>query len=445
MSVQTPAATITSLPNELLAVIAAAGQGRSRVPGLLPDPTAEWTLSHVSHRFRRVMIGSPALWTLIEADLHSEGSVEILGLYLERSQNYSLAVTLQHRSELREDSERELATKRLNQLVPHINRISWLRIAVQEWGGDLLLAPFRDLAAPILQHLEVVNLIDYYHWDPIALFSAGAPRIQFLKVYDQKIQLPASQWTSTLTHLELRRYHRLADLFDGNKSFDKVLAYCPSLIYLYLDMEWASLDHQVQIPSLQTLHITISESHELMKIIDIFDAPSLTELTIMGVHGFELFELFNSTSLPRASFPALASLCFVKNNNSTCYCERNIPPPPRAPFTPFQLFPALSSLSLINICFTSRIVEGVVIPTSAMCPILQTIALSPRTAAMEAVRSAVLDAMCSYLRYGRSLPTLRLSPALACSEDWQKHGIAVEKFDPTSILQVFLASKLKYA
>ncbi|KAJ6495382.1 hypothetical protein C8R45DRAFT_987163 [Mycena sanguinolenta] len=445
MSTQTPAITISSLPNELLAAIAAAGQLRTRVPGLLPDAPSEWTLSHVSHRFRRVMISSSALWTLLEVDLHSEGSVGILGLYLERSQNYSLAVTLQHRSELREDSERELVTKRLSQLVLHINRISWLRIAVQEWGGDLLLAPFRDLAAPILQHLEVVNLIDYYHWGPITLFLAGAPRIRFLKVYDQRLRLPGPQWMSSLTHLELRRYHRLGAVEDqGDKSFDKVLAQCSSLTCLYLDMEGVPLDRRVKISSLQSLYITISESHNLAEIIDIFDTPSLTEFTIMGVHGLDIFEFFNSTRLPRTSFPSLASLCFVENDRRPCYCEYNKMPFPQGPCPPFRLFPALSSISLINVCFMSRIVKGVV-PASATCSVLQTIALSPRTAATEDVRSAVLDAIHSYLQYGWPLPTLRLSPALASCEDWQKHGIAVDKFDPADIHQVFLASKLKYA
>ncbi|KAF7344442.1 hypothetical protein MSAN_01925500 [Mycena sanguinolenta] len=443
MDVQTPSVTLLSLPNELLALIASAGQNHSRVRDSLPEPTSELALSHVSRRLRRVMIGSPELWTVVEVDLSFEGSVEIFRLYLERSHNLPLAVALQHLSVITASAQRELVTKQLSQLVLHINRISWLRIVLQEWGGDLLLAPFRDLAAPILQHLEVVNLIDYYHWDPIPLFLAGAPRMQFLKLYDQKLQLPAPQWTSTLTHLELRRYYRLADLYDGSKSFDKVLAHCPSLIYLYLDMEWAPLDHQVQIPSLQTLHITTSEYYDLLETINIFDTPSLTEFTIMGVHGIDIVEFFSSTSLPHASFPALASLCFMKNDR-THHCEHNDTTLSQTPLNPFQLFPALSSLSLIDVCFTSHIVKCVVAPTSTTCPVLQTIALSTKTAP-EDVRSAVLDAMDSYIQHGRPFPTLRLSPALACSEDWQKHGIAVEKFDPTEVLQIFLASDLQYA
>ncbi|KAJ6495378.1 hypothetical protein C8R45DRAFT_987137 [Mycena sanguinolenta] len=435
MNICTPTVSITSLPNELLALIAAAGQ--SRVPSSLPDrePSSEWTLSHVSHRLRGVMIGSPTLWTVVEVDLNFEGSVEILGLYLERSQDFPLAVAFQHRSGLLPGAVPELVIKRLSRIVLHINRISWLRIVPLDRPGDALFAPFRDLAAPALQHLEVVNMSHSRssQWAPIELFSAGAPRIRFLRVYGRKLQWPAP-WASSLTHLELRRYH----------NFDQVVVHCPSLIYLYLDMEWVPLDRRVHIPSLRSLYITSSGTFHLMRIPGIFDTPSLNELTIMGVHGIEIFEFFGSTSFPRAFFPALASLCFL-NNEQMDYCERH-DTIPQTPCAPFRLFPALSSLSLIDVCFTSHIVKAIA-PTSATCPVLQTIALSPKTAATEDVRSAVLDAIHSYLQYGRPLPTLRLSPALASCEGWQKHGlgIAVEKFDPTDVLQVCLASDLQYA
>ncbi|KAF7344447.1 F-box domain-containing protein [Mycena sanguinolenta] len=435
---QTPSVTLLSLPNELLALIAAAGQSWSRVRDFLPQATLEWTLSHVSRCLRNVMIGNPALWTVVEADLSLEGSVEIARLYLKRSHNLPLAVTLQHRSELPGISKHERVTKRLSPLVLPINRISWLRIAVHtQRGDDLLLAPFRGLAAPALRHLEVVNLVSNSRTRPIKLFSAGAPRIRFLKMYAQDLQSPMP-WTSSLTHLELRQYH-------GNQSLDKVLAHCPSLVYLYLDMQQAPLNHRVRIPSLQSLYITIPNilNGTPLEIIDVFDTPSLTEFTIMGFHGFDIFELFSSTSLPHASFPSLDSLCFVKNHRWPCYCEYNNISFPETSCTPFYLFPALSSLALIDVCFISHIVKAVA-PTSATCPALQTIAISTKTA-VEDVRSAVSDTMDSYLQHDQPLPTLRLSPALASCEEWQKNGIAVEKFDPMDVLQVFLVSDSQYA
>ncbi|KAJ7214725.1 hypothetical protein B0H12DRAFT_359354 [Mycena haematopus] len=383
------------------------------------------------------MLGTPTLWTAIQVDLHSEGSVNILQLYLERSQACFISATLEHRTKLKDESE-DLISERLHQIVVHIDRISWLKVVVGDWGGEFMLTSFRDLAALNLRHLEVVKLSDYYDWDPIELFSAGAPELRVLKLYDQKLRLPLPQWAASLTHLELRQNYRLEE--DGtSQALHELLGQCSSLIHLYLDISFTTLERRVRLPFLESLHLKVSgaeDNFDLLATVLIFDTPSLTEFAIDGVHGDQIFELFSTKSLTHTtSFPALTSFCFVGAPQRRC--ERTITFPETISLRPFQLFPALSSVSLINTCFMANLLKGVVVPTSELWPVLGTVALSPRATALAGVVDVVftvLDVMHAHHHHG---PTFRFSPMLLHLDDWQEHGIDVkifEAFDPMDVL-----------
>jgi hypothetical protein len=194
---------MTSLPNELLVAIAAAGQeGR-----FLHSNTAfdfkfksEWTLSHLCRRFRESIVGAPELWTHVEIDLNVRRSVEIFNLYLERCGTRPISATLQYFAA----PNYHLVDKRLRQIVPHMGRIWRLSIRLRTHVVRLVLAPFRDVAAPNLRHLEIINKLSY-QWSFVEVFSSGAPRLAFLKMDGFRPQLPAPPWTTSLTHLELRR------------------------------------------------------------------------------------------------------------------------------------------------------------------------------------------------------------------------------------------------
>ncbi|KAJ6495346.1 hypothetical protein C8R45DRAFT_986884 [Mycena sanguinolenta] len=286
--------SISSLPNELLAAIATAGQ----------EDRIHWTLSHVSHRFCAVMVGTPALWTVLKVDLRfAIGlSLEILQLYLERSQKCSIAVTLEHTGRR---GAQESETEPLALLIPHISRISWLRVVGAWRGQSSLLAPFRDLAAPNLQHLEVINLNHYSAPDPIEVFSGGAPRLRSLKLSEQKLPSPVSQWAASLTHLELRR------CWPGNIDLDEILDKCSLLVYSLLDMSRVRLKRRARLLFLQTLHLVLpgmDDDFDLIGMVTIFDTPSLTECAIDGVHGDQIFELLSAKRPTDDSFPALTAL-----------------------------------------------------------------------------------------------------------------------------------------
>ncbi|KAJ6571718.1 hypothetical protein B0H19DRAFT_1130859 [Mycena capillaripes] len=209
------ALTISDLPNELLVAIAATGQ-EGRVPDADSQPMiskTEWTLSHLSRRFRDVVVGAPALWTVVEANLNAEGSVEILKLYLERSRACNIWATLRRPSVPVPDNHK-LIEKRISQILLHVHRMWRLRIVLRTATGGLLLAPFRNIWAPNLQHLELV-LQHSGPWhrarNSVELFVPGAPKLTFLIMDGFKPQLPScgegkwhQSWTISVLSSPLR-------------------------------------------------------------------------------------------------------------------------------------------------------------------------------------------------------------------------------------------------
>ncbi|KAJ6588266.1 hypothetical protein B0H19DRAFT_1098564 [Mycena capillaripes] len=428
MNTQT-ALTIYSLPNELLAAIAAAGQ-EGRLRGAFKP---EWTLSHcVSRRFRDVIVRAPALWTIIQVNLAAEGSVEIFKLYVERAGACELWADIKsspHEPDRlwADDLDRNLIAERLAQIVPHVNRMWRLSIRVLSEWEHLMLAPFRNIAAPVLQHLEIVKPPEGTRSDPFEIFSSGAPRLTFLKMRGLKLQLPTPQWTASLTHLEL--WGGLGS--DGYDLLVAITAQCPLLVDLYLDIRWTSRpSRRFHIPFLKSLHISIYDAldqHYMLSILDLFDTPALVEFKIDDVHGDQVAVLFNSTSLPHASFPALTSLCLI--NRNLCACEDVDSFSPTSTSPPLMLFPALSSLTLINLCFMRGLVDDILGPVSQPWPSLQTFALHPMEVDVGDVRHALRSAIRSKRERGQPLPKFRLSSVLFSDETWQENGVTVEIFE----------------
>ncbi|KAF8213742.1 hypothetical protein K438DRAFT_1804569 [Mycena galopus ATCC 62051] len=424
MSTKTCVTTIFSLPNELIATVALAGQ-EDRVADLHTGSDSqwqtrsetfksEWILSHVSHRFRDVTVGAPALWTLVEADLDKKGWAEILKLYLERSLTCTISVIL-----LESENTPSIEKIALERIVLDVHRIRTLKIAFTGWGADML-NPFRDVAAPHLEHLELVDAPSQMGLMSVAMFLPGAPRLSFLKL--DSIQLTATPWIASLTHLELWG--------NSGNSNDLVAltAQCPMLVHLYLDGVYPGVDRQrFHIPTLKSLHLWISEEHQsgyLVALVDLFDTPALTELMVEGTHGVQIYTLLNSTSLPHSSFPALISLSFV--SEGSCACETldyflYLSPP-------FTLFPTLTKLTLINQCFTCELIRDLLGPTSQTWPLLE-LRICPRRGVLEEVCDALEVAAHSKRERGEPLPKVKLFRSRTSLENWdERRARDVEMF-----------------
>ncbi|KAJ7839542.1 hypothetical protein B0H14DRAFT_2587879 [Mycena olivaceomarginata] len=390
--------TISSLPNELLVAIVAAGQdcGTDFPPRAFKS---EWILSQVSQRFRDVILGAPALWTLIQADLYDLRAVETLMLYLERSGAHKISITLRSLSRYSEGP----LTECLTQILPHVERLWRLAITIGAAGVDAL-APFRDVEAPHLQHLDLEVIADYPIDECIEIFSAGAPRLSFLKMDGLMLQMPP--WMASLTHLEALEHW----VSEYSNLLAAMTAQCPLLVHLHLDILWEFEEaSRFHIPSLKFLQISVPDSEDeffLEAIVDLFDTPALEEFIIYGTHGDQIFTLFNLTSLPHSITPS----------------------PTQSLLPPLALFPALSSLTLVNQCLTHNLVKDLLGPSSQPWPRLETVTLCPKKDIFDAVWDAVKDAVHSKSQRREPFPRLRFFRTLASLEAWQGDGPDVEMF-----------------
>ncbi|KAJ7881445.1 hypothetical protein B0H13DRAFT_2278590 [Mycena leptocephala] len=309
-----------------------------------------------------------------------------------------------------------------------MDRIWRLRIVLRkEWQGEVL-ASFRDVAAPNLQHLDIRNEIqdDDDYWITVEMFSSGAPRLSSLKMSGIKLDVQAaSQWTASLTHLAVLGGYYSGDWIN-NDFLVAIATQCSLLVHLHLDMRQipSTEARRFHLPNLEFLHILVLDSESqfyLLHIVDPFDTPALTEFIIDGTHGDQIFALFNATSLDHSSFPALTSLTFI--NGELCTCEGDIPFSSTISSPPLALFPALSSLTLGNQCFTPDLLKDILGASAQPWPQLKTLTLYPKEDMFDAVRDALEDAMDSRRQRGQSLPELSLFCAL---EDLQGNGAEPE-------------------
>ncbi|KAJ7481571.1 hypothetical protein FB451DRAFT_1236449 [Mycena latifolia] len=392
-------------------------------------------MSHVCGRVREAVIGAPALWTLVEADFYFEGSVQIFKLYLERSRGckiWAMCKFSSHRI------DHHLIAERLGHILPHTHRISRLGIISRTDSLVPILAAFRDVSVPALQGLEI-ELGDIYNC-PLELFSSGPPpALTFLKMAGFTPQFPLPRWMASLTHLEFRRSDDVLDP-DGRSAFVELITQCPALSHLYIDTSCCSRRdmNRIPSPSLKSLHVVIedfADTPALTGMVGLFDTPALTELTIAGAHGDQICHLFDETHLRHSSFPALTSLSFVNDGSCKCEMDADLFPAP-IPSQPLRLFPALSSLTLINQCFTSDIVGQILGPALQPWPLLD-ITLCPKEYTVEDVYSALQGAIHSKRQHEEAIPKFCFSPVLFQKSYWDENGVGVEVFDPAEVLAAF--------
>ncbi|KAJ7661692.1 hypothetical protein B0H17DRAFT_1094263 [Mycena rosella] len=403
--------SLLSLPNELLVAIIAVGQ-EARLPD--DDFKPEWTMSRVSSRLRALTIGAPELWTLVEIALHAGfgRAVEKSKLYLERSQRCKVWAAVRgqpmHQFSWSDPRvEKRLVAERLGHILPHTHRIWRLDIIAESVSMNAIGAMFRDAAAPSLEHLQIVpppNFRRDRSHAVLEIFTAGAPpALAVLKLSGFMLVFPTPQWTASLVRLEMQRGGGI--VWVDEESFTATTTPWPSLDFLHID---TSLLYSLTIPSLRSLH-----------------APALVELTIHHGHG----AVFDATALPTifVKFPALSSLSFVSTG---CNCEEGMPPMHLpSQFPPLHLFPALSSLTLINQCptITTNMLEHFLGPA----PLLDTVTVCPPKDTIENVYTALQAVICSKRGSAQAIPKFRFPRARFEQSYWTANGVGVELFDAT--------------
>ncbi|KAJ7481482.1 hypothetical protein FB451DRAFT_1394134 [Mycena latifolia] len=396
--------TIFSLPNELLVAITAAGQ-EGRVPN--DDFKSEWMLSHVSRRFRDVILCVPILWTFVEVDPTLEGSAEIMRLYLARSRGHRIRANLCERSSL--IVEPDLIAKRLGHILPHTQRISRLSIRATELSIAPMFIVLQAAVVPVLHDLEIEVVKNKYDWRFLSsLFSlTPPPALTVLKIVGFAPKLPLPQWMVSLTHLEISRTKHLLAWVNGTWDSIDFTTQCTALIQLYIDTSLWDIYSQrrIIVPSLKSLHLAVGPDAgalHLLGIIRLFDTLALTDLVMDYIHGDQILE--------NTPIPPISSL------------------PPR-------LFPALSSLTLINQCFTAHVVEQILGPASQPWPLLETVTICPTLETMQDVYSTLQGVISSKHRSTQTIPKFRFSSMLFKQSYWDENGVDVELFDPAEMVK----------
>ncbi|KAJ7628350.1 hypothetical protein FB45DRAFT_1059140 [Roridomyces roridus] len=420
--------SILSLPNELIAEITVASQN-----GDDEKTKSELILSSICRRFRDAVISAPELWTKVEMEATSERSVNLSQLYLERSAAREVWITLRAFGvgDVRK-------TSGLLQLTPHLTRISRLTVA-SDYFLDLegILDIFSNVAVPSLRHFEVVKegpgFPDSSYRIPEDLFSVGAPRLSSLSLSYCSTGAPG-QWMNSITHIDLKN---AASLTNGCREiFTDITSQLPLLTDLNLDMSRFETMEGTGISSRCLTHIRLDhcgdDTRALLDILSCFDTPALSDLTLYECHGDQISVLFNSDSTQfKSSFSALASLSCVQKEPEpeTTQCKDNedvYPHYQTIASPPIHLFPRLSSWSLINQCFTARMLTETLGRNSRPWPLLQTVTVWPLGPDIDAVYDILREVVQWKRESQEAVPKLRLSQSLFLREYWVENGVDVE-------------------
>ncbi|KAJ7721017.1 hypothetical protein B0H16DRAFT_379088 [Mycena metata] len=440
-------APVFSLPTEILVAIISAARRQdilafpSQFP-ILDGHKPEWILSRVSRRFRDVTIGAPSLWVIMTLDADFKGSAEIFQLYLMRSQPCRIWANLRALTSV----EHPLIAERLSHIIPHTGRIQRLSIQAKPDSMLAMFAPFRDAEVPCLEYLQLRTATPYLHKCPLEMFPLGAPNLRFLKLVGFTPHFPVPQWTS-LTHLELWRCDDEVD-DQGNSVLVSLATQCPLLTHLYIatfGLAPSIPPGRISIPSLKTLRICLDFQRDVLNLVDniaLFNTPAVTDFAVDYAHGDDISSLLHPFSLPHCVFPLVTSLSFASTGNCRCdeTDDEDIHWNLEGVQASLHVFPALTSLTLINECFMANIVDALLGPGSAPWPLLETVTLCPESRILQDVYMAIRSAVRTRRDLGQVFPKLRLSPELCQigQSYWAENGVHVELFDPSPTVRSLL-------
>ncbi|KAJ7241676.1 hypothetical protein B0H12DRAFT_1236922 [Mycena haematopus] len=242
-----------------------------------------------------------------------------------------------------------------------------------------------------------------------------------------RLQLPTAPWTA-LTHLELRRFSAGDVNFHTASELSAMTTQCPLLVHLQLHICFSVIGQaQIHIPILEFLHVWIPSGACLgdptvLELIELFDTPALTEFVVEGTHGDQIYVLFGS-EIFRSSYPALTSFSFIGEvTNHECLCETVYPLEYRISPPLFAIFPALSSLTLINQCFTPPMIQEILGPEVEPWPgpRLEKVTLCPPSRSLNDVRSALKAAVNSERECEQPFPKVKLFHSPSSFENWSE-------------------------
>ncbi|KAJ7792675.1 hypothetical protein B0H14DRAFT_2930146 [Mycena olivaceomarginata] len=226
---------------------------------------------------------------------------------------------------------------------------------------------FHSLHAPCLEYLEISShAFQSYHAPSLSVFNGGAPRLTSLRlnnvcltvnVVDPRVSrnlwIFGNPWVSGLTHLDF------GGIMAAENTTARLLASCPQLTDLTLDdFTFYAVDETIFIPILMPIPMPIPmpslRSLRVLCLDDRSDSPTALVTGVLSNMHTPALEVLQFSGL---TFKSLKSLTFANSSvvNVCADGEENSPKHIRP--QALQSFPALESLTIVNICHTDALLE----------------------------------------------------------------------------------------
>ncbi|KAF8183929.1 hypothetical protein BJ912DRAFT_1023099 [Pholiota molesta] len=257
---------IYRLPNELLTDILLICQRASLSPHPRKKPTVPFqvTASHVSHRWRAVVIATPLLWNTIDLHIrienHAQGRMQAqLAAHLARSGACFIDVTL-------EFVFMSLAEPYFDMLSRHALRWRRLSVATNHENVSAFNRLLLDVHAPMLEHLSLSETLPHGPADG-PRNAAHAPLLSFVRLAGYALgTLHPPLSTVTTLHLDGWTRHYITP-----EQLRAVLGAAPRLAHLSLN---------------QLLRIR-GPCSPAARFLGLVDVPGLRALALQGVDTFD--------------------------------------------------------------------------------------------------------------------------------------------------------------
>ncbi|TEB31471.1 hypothetical protein FA13DRAFT_1814094 [Coprinellus micaceus] len=314
-----------TLPNEILTAIFRESQQISRLSGVVDNPIAEVTISHVCSHWRRLAMLAPSLWNVFRYDgaVAPQIPLDRLHAYLERSQTHTLDIYLSFTGSGEGWSDQ---LDMLDTIAPHFSRCRTLQVlSDNDTHIDDFLHKLECAQLPLLEYLSICP--DRWHeppdeyivsdWNANVLLNGAAPSLKYLRL-DSTSLCDFRPPLSSITHLRLEERRRggmtkfssnvLDDVFTlpsletlsiwGDLFFQTGTEYTGASLVEAKRLKHARLEGRkgivtqyflshVMAPALETLTLALVrlDIPLILRDIDLF--PSLHTLSLLrGAYGF---------------------------------------------------------------------------------------------------------------------------------------------------------------
>lgn len=284
------------LPNELLTGILINYQRNVRYsskPGMIPFQV---TASHVSHRWRDVVLATPLLWNTIDFRIrpmnHVQGRIlSQLDAYLTRSEPCFLDITLDFH--IVDD-----LSSYFDLLAAHSRRWRRLAIATRYEQVDDIQNLLRNIPTTSFEHLSIslgrpqegsLSPRQPYATVSPTIFLAGCPSLTFVRLAGMALGNLHPPLT-TVTTLHLDGWTRNFMTHDQLKA---ILVASVSLVNLSLNQlhihhprDPLEVIHPVKLPNLQCLRLR-GPCSPVSRLLSLMDTPKLLSLSLQDIDTFD--------------------------------------------------------------------------------------------------------------------------------------------------------------